>query len=319
MPTYDSQTTRTGAAALIPEEAASLITANVQTQSAVLQMATRLPNMSRQQTRIPVISSLPVAYFLNAGADPSDTGLKQTTSVDWTNVYLNAEELAVIVPIPENVLDDSDYPIWQQITPLIEAAFAKAIDAAILVGTNAPNAWPDDLYTACVAASHSLDDDSFTNLYQAYLGVGGAYNLVEEDGFMVNGVIALPTMKARLRGIVDGQQRPIFLQNLQSPGQYELDGAPIQFLQNAPFAASTALSFQGDWKQLVWSLRQDMRWKLLTESVIQDGAGSIIYNLAQQDMVAMRVTMRVAWACPNVTNQVNPTAATRFPFSVLHD
>jgi HK97 family phage major capsid protein len=95
---------RTGAAALIPEDASAEIIQGVPSDSAVLQLARRLPNMSRKQTRLPVLATLPTAYFVNG-----DTGLKQTSSVSWENVYLNAEELAVIVPIPEAVLDDNDY------------------------------------------------------------------------------------------------------------------------------------------------------------------------------------------------------------------
>jgi len=48
-----------------------------------------------------------------------------------------------------------------------------------------------------------------------------------------------------------------------------------------------------------------------------DGAGNIIYNLAQQDMVALRAVMRLGFALPNPINRMNPTAATRYPFAVL--
>jgi HK97 family phage major capsid protein len=71
-----------------------------------------------------------------------DKGLKQTTSVSWENVYINAEELAVIVPIPENVLDDADYDIWGEARGPIVSAIGKAVDQAILYGINAPSSWP---------------------------------------------------------------------------------------------------------------------------------------------------------------------------------
>lgn len=314
MSTYDSVISRSDAAALIPEEVASPIFAEVEQQS-ILSMCTRLPNMSRAQVRIPVASSLPVAYFVS----PQDTGLKETSEVAWENKYIDAEELAVIVPIPENVIDDADYPLWEQIKPLLVGAFVKAIDAAVLAGTNAPAAWPDDLLTQITAASHLVDvsSDFAGDYFQAYLGADGAFSKVEQDGYNVNGVIALPSVKGILRGLKDSTNAPIFVQSLQSGGDYMLDGQPIKFVKNSPFAAASALSFQGDFKQLVWALRQDLRWKLLTEAVIQDGAGNIIYNLAQQDMVAIRVTMRLGWQVPNIINQTNTNAATRFPFSAL--
>ena len=56
----------------------------------------------------------------------------------------------------------------------------------------------------------------------------------------------------------------------------------------------------GDFSQAVYAIRQDVTIKILTESVIQDPSdGKIIYNLAQQDMIALRVVFRMGWALPN--------------------
>src|SRR6188508_2944328 len=103
---YDNIISRSDAAALIPEEVAAPLLAGAVEQSAALSLFRRVP-MSRAQSRIPVIAALPTAYFVNG-----DTGLKQTTEVNWTNKYLNAEEIAAIVPIPETVLDDADFDVW---------------------------------------------------------------------------------------------------------------------------------------------------------------------------------------------------------------
>src|SRR5690606_31488635 len=96
--------------------------------------------------------------------------------------------------------------------------------------------------------------------------------------------------------------QPIFLRTMQAAADYELDGSPVIFPVNGSMDASQALMFTGDWSQLVYAMRQDMTWKILTEAVIQDGAGNIIYNLAQQDMVALRAVMRLGWQLPNPIN-----------------
>ena len=309
---------RTGAAALIPEDAAKEIIQNVATSSAVMQLAKRVPNMSRKQQRLPVLSTLPTAYFVNG-----DTGLKTTASVSWENVYLNAEELAVIVPIPEAVLDDTDYDIWEQIRPLMVEAFGVAIDAAILHGTNAPTAWPSDLMAQITTASHTVDEDTaaYPDLFDAILGRGtgdeeSVFSLIETDGFMVNGSIAQPVMKSKLRGLRSADGVPIFLSDMKQNATYSLDGEPIKFVDNGAMASTVRL-IAGDWTQLIYALRQDITYKIATEATIQNPGGGIEYNLFQQDMVALRATIRLAWALPNPLNRTNQTDATRLAFAAL--
>ena len=122
---------RTGAASLIPTQYANDIMQDAVEESAVLRMAKRLPNMTSSMLSMPVLNSLPHAYFVNG-----DTGLKQTTKVDWSNKLITAEEIAVIVPVADAVLADAEYDIWAQIRPRDSQAFGQVIDNAILHGTN---------------------------------------------------------------------------------------------------------------------------------------------------------------------------------------
>lgn len=309
---YDNVIARANVSALIPEDAAREIVQSVPEQSNVLRLARRLRNMPRAQTRIPVLSALPTAYFVDG-----DTGLKQTAQVEWDNVYLNAEEIAVIVPIPEAVLDDADYDIWSEVKPLIAQAIGAVIDAAILIGTNAPASWPDDLLTGATAAGNSVVETLGDDLFDAIMGVGGLFSKVEEDGFMVNGNIAHITMKAKLRGLRDSNLQPIFKTTIQDSTRYELDGSPLLFAMNNAFAATDALMFSGDWNQLVYSMRQDLTYKILDQAAIFDNNGVLIYNLPQQDMVALRAVMRMGWALPNPLTLLNTDPDARYPFAVL--
>lgn len=322
---YNNLISRTDAAALIPEEVSREIIQHVPEQSAVLQLARRLPNMSRAQQRLPVLSSLPTAYFVTG-----DTGMKQTTEVNWANKYIDAEEVACIVPIPEAVLDDADYPIWAEVRPLVEEAIAVVIDAAILHGTNAPASWPTAVATAAAAAGNSVDLSTQVaageDLYDVILGENGVVSKLEADGFMATGHIAAMSMRGKLRGVrakvYDGSGAvnlggPIFVRTMQEGSNYQLDGEPIIFPKLGALNAASVLMFSGDFNQLVYSIRQDMTFKILDQAVIQDGAGNIIYNLAQQDMVALRVVMRLGWQVPNPINRLQQTEANRYPFAVL--
>ena len=309
--TYNGIINRDGVEALIPKDAARDIVQGVPKYSTIMQLATRGQNMPRNQRRVPVLSTLPTAYFVNG-----DTGLKQTSSQAWTNKFFDAEELAVIIPIPEAVLDDADYDIWAEVKPRIMEAMGIAFDQAVLFGNNAPASWPTDVLASATTAGNVLALGTGTDLYDDLLGEDGVISLVENDGYMATGHIAAMSMRGKYRGLRDLQGQPLFKNGIQGATNYELDGAPIFFPENGGMDATKALQFSGDFRQLVYCMRQDITYKILDQAVIQDNTGAIVYNLAQQDMVALRAVMRLAWQVPNPINRLNSTE-TRYPIAVL--
>jgi len=319
---YNNVISRTDAQALIPTEVSAEIIKSLAASNPLLTLARRLPNFSRAVRSMPVMSALATAYFVSG-----DTVLKQTSEVNWENKYIHAEELAAIVPIPEAVLDDAEYDIWGEVRPALEEALGVAIAQAVLYGTNIPANWTTDLGAAGIvaganAASQLISAAAYTDLYEAILGetaagVDGLFMLVEADGYMVTGTLAHMSMKGKLRNVRDSSGQPIFKTSMQDATRYELDGAPLYFPNDGSIVSASSLMVSGQWDQLVYAMRQDITYKILTEAVIQDGAGNIIYNLAQQDMVALRAVMRLGFALPNPINRMNQTAATRFPFAVL--
>ncbi|MCX7924137.1 MAG: phage major capsid protein [Clostridia bacterium] len=308
---YNNIIDRTDANALIPEEVSKEIIQGIPQYSTVMSLATKAPNMSRSQQRIPVLSTLPSAYFVNG-----DTGLKQTSEQAWANKYFNAEELAVIIPIPEAVLDDADYDIWGEIKPRIMEAMGIAFDQAVFFGTNAPASWPTNILSAATTAGNVVTLGTGADLYEDLLSENGVISLVEADGFMCTGHVAAMKMRGKYRGLRDANGVPLFKTSVQDSTKYELDGAPVMFPLNGGIIDTSALQFSGDFKQLVYTMRQDLTYKILDQAVITDGAGAVIFNLAQQDMVALRAVIRLAWQIPNPINRVNP-GASRFPFGVL--
>lgn len=316
---FNSVISRTDAAALIPEEVSNEILDQVTESSSAMRFGRRLANMSRGTLRMPVMSALATAYFVNG-----DNGLKQTTEVNWTNKYVTAEELAVIVPIPEAVLADADYDVWGQIRPSLVEAFGAAIDAAVFYGTNIPANWTTDLGAAGLvaganAAGNQISEAAYTDLYEAILGetgagVAGLFGKIEADGYGVTGSVAPMLMKGKLRNVRDVNGQPIFKPDMQSVGQYVLDGAPLAFPKNGAIS-NTYWLLSGQWDKLVYSMRQDITYKVLDQAVIQDGNGAIVYNLAQQDMVALRAVMRLGFALPKPVTRLDSGAG--FPFGVL--
>lgn len=308
---------RNALSGLIPEPVTREIMQGAIAESAVLRMGRRLANMSSKTQTINVLDALPSAYFVNGEATDSGAGeaFKQTTKMAWDKKKLYAEEIAVIVPIPEAALDDADYDIWGEVKPRLTEAFGKVIDAAILFGTNKPSTWRAGVVPAAIAAGNGVPVG--TSVFDDIMGENGLISKVELDGFNPNGVMSAIQMRGKLRGLKDTTGQPIFKSDMQGATRYGLDGMDMYFPMNGAFDPNQAQMIVGDWSQLVYAIRQDMTFKIFTEGVIQDpSTKAITYNLMQNDMVALRAVMRLGWEIANPVNAYNADKANPFPFSV---
>lgn len=299
----------------VSEEYQTQIIDNAVDQSAAMTLfnTTRL---SKSQTRFPVLSALPTAYWVNG-----DTGLKQTTEQAWTNKYLNVEELAAIVPVPENVLDDSDFDIWGEVRPKLETAIARALDAAIFFGSNAPASFEQSVLDAATAVgnTHMLPQTLDATQGGIYGQIDETLGVLEADGYESSGFIAPRTLRGRLRGARDANGQPLEAGRV-GPKMEDFDGDPIVYAMRgmAEWGTRNAALIAGQWDQFVLGIRKDVTFKVLDQSVIQDNTGAIIYNLAQQDMVALRVTFRAGWASLTSANYDNGgDTANAYPAAVM--
>lgn len=294
-------TNREDVEALIREQVVEHIEQDLPKASAFLGLAKKLPNMTSKQTRIRVLDFLPTAYWVNG-----DTGMKQTSRQAWDNVFLTAAELAVIVPIPEAVLDDAEFDIMGEVLPRVIEAMGQKVDAAAIFGENRPSEWQNDIITLARQAGNNVALGTNPDYYAKLLCEDGVFAKVENDGYSVSGVISALNMKAKLRGLRDDSGRPIFNTNMQGATQYALDGTPMFFPDNGSYNNNIAQLVVGDFSKAVYSIRQDITTKILTEGVIQDPqTKEIVYNLAQQDMIALRVVFRMGWALPNPATRLD--------------
>jgi HK97 family phage major capsid protein len=310
---YNSLTSRTDTEALIPEEVSRALLGKATEQSAVLQLFRRIP-VARNQVRFPVLSALPVAYWV-AG----DTGLKQTTEMAWTNKFLNIEEIATIMPVPENVAADIEINIWDDAEPYLREAFARTLDSAVFFGTNAPGSFPTNIKSAVSGASNTVTAGTAAAAAGGFMGdMDNLIATVEEDGFDVTGFVAALAAKRKFRAarntLGDRLDEGRITGDLAS-----FDGSPIVYPMRGLWStsASEPLLFAGDWSQFIVGVRQDITLKVLDQSVITDNTGAIIYNLPQQDMIALRLKFRVGWQVANTINNDNPNEASRYPAAAI--
>ena len=302
MATTPSGIVRNDVDALIETQVASEIFEGTIRESKALQLFRRLPNATSDKTKIRVLDSLPIAYFVD---ETSNNGRKKITKLAWDKVFINIAELAVIVPIKENLLNDTSIDLWAEIKPRVVEAFARKIDDAIFFGTDKPTEWRAGLVPSVISVGAEVDETN-NGLYS---DINDVMTKVEESGYEVNGLLGGVGLKGKFRMMTDTTGQPLNTTEIGSLKRYYMD--------NGVWDKTKSTLIAGDFKQAVYQIRQDVTYKVLTEAIIQDPSdGSIIYNLAQDDMVALRVTMRLGWAIPNPVNAENETSS-RFPFASL--
>jgi HK97 family phage major capsid protein len=271
--------------------------------------------MSAHQRQVPVLSVLPIAYFVSGG----DGGLKQTTKTGWEGLMLTAEEIACIVPIHQSVLDDSAYPLWQEVRPQIAAAIGLTLDRAVFFSTNKPASWPngvDQGARATTPASSMVVTRGGRPAAEG--GISGdlsdLYSAVERKGFEVSGLLLNPIYRGFVR-----QAR-----NTQGDQLAELLGGdvygfePTYGLRGAwPIGANSTEGFAGDFSQMIIAIREDINWLISNEAVISDDTGKVVLNLFQQDSVALRIVFRVAMQIAQPVTPEQPSKASRYPFAVI--
>ena len=244
-------TNRADAESIIREQVASNIFQDAPKHSVFLSMAKKLPKMTSNQTRMRVLDFLPTAYWVNG-----DTGMKQTTRQAWDNVFINAGELAVIVPISDAVLSDAEFDIFGEVTPRVMEAIGQKVDAAVIFGDNRPAEWGLDIISRARQAGNNVSPVTGKDYYDLILGENGVFAKVEDDGYGVTGALAPMNFKSKLRGLRDTTGQPIFKSNMQDVARYSLDGAPITFPENGAFYANIAQLVVGDFSRAVYSIRQ---------------------------------------------------------------
>lgn len=326
---YNDLTDRSnpGGGALVPPEHANAIIKEATQGSAALGLMRRVPILTSSKS-FPVLSGLPMSFWLDPAATPvrNDTALFQTTEMQWKNVNMYVADLGVIAPVPRRLIGDvaaAGINVTEEIRPALAQATAVAIDQAIFFGTNKPTLWPSDIVTAATAAGNSK------NIGGNAAADGGLHadlietmRTVRADGFRINAAIARGTFEFDLMNARDTTGQPLMVQPTGALGTNMANvlGIPTVFETDGVFPAEglSAPQFVGfDRTKHLIGIREDMRITLHTEGVIQDATNAIVYNLMQQDIVAVKLSISVGFAVANPVTQAQATEASRYPGCVL--
>ena len=281
-------------ATIIQEEYSNDLLAAAVSNSAAL-TALRRVDMGTKTTNLPVLATLPEAGFVAESATASE-GVKPTSQVVWANKQLVAEEIAVIIPIHENAIDDATTDVLDEITRQGGAAIGRKLDGAVLFGVDKPASWTSaDLFAAAVAASQTAtvsgsndEDDLAGAMFQAA-------GFVDEAGWEPDTVLAPRGLRYRLANLRSSDGTPIFLPSLSStPGAVDsIAGLNAAWVSGLVWDRDEAEAIVVDSQRAIIGVRQDITVKFLTEATV----GGI--NLAERDMVALRFKARYAYVLGN--------------------
>ncbi|QIS21262.1 phage major capsid protein [Nocardia terpenica] len=283
--------------AIVPEQVVTEVVQLATQSSAIMQRAKQIRMSSKTYTQ-PVLASLPEAQFINgepteplAATGQDKRGLKPTTSIKWEPLTMTAEEIAVIVPIPDALVDDASVPLWEQVRPLIAEAVAKKLDEAGIFGIGAPASWDKTLLSANVA--DTVDASQFTDYAAAVAEAGRRLGV---QGLGMTGFISEPGLQWKLATARDNVGQPLYVPPTQNgPGM--LYGLPLNETGNGAWlnGATDQRIIAADWSKVYLGVRQDVTFKLFSEGVISDEQGNVLLNLMQNDAKALRCVFRVGF------------------------
>lgn len=304
--------TRADALSLIREQNAAEIWQDAVQFSAALRTF-RTVNLGTKINNYPVIASLPVAEFIS-GENPGDSSAeKPATMMDWDDRTLTVEEIAGIVVIPENVVDDADLDIWGEVRPRVAEAVGRTLDAAVFFGTNAPSSWPDGLVPAAITAGNEVvEGSSNTDLGGDLSDTLGE---VEDDGYDATTWYARRSIRRRVRNLRDDQNAPIWVTALNAAGQNvpSIWGIDVAYVTNGAWDDSVATALVGDASKAILGIRKDLEFKFLDQATVDMGDGLV--SLPQRDLIGLRFKMRVGFQTAETLTADG--GANAYPFAVL--
>lgn len=275
-------------------------------QSFVLGKGTRLPNMTGKDMEMDILSNLPIAYW--AGAD---TAKRNITSLALKGKRIHAEELNVIIPISKNSIADSNVDLEKIIKERSAEAIAKKLDMAIITGAGKPAGFREGLIPSCVnyGAKVSIDPTAKVPFYDA---IDKALAKVETSDYEGNAIVSNYAAKSLFRNMTDTTGQPL--------AQTEIGSLSREFVANGAWDGTKAVALVGDLKQIYYAIRQEVTVDVLTEGTIENpNDPTEKYNLGQQRMIAIMLTMRMGWEIPNPVSAYNEGNANAFPFAIIQN
>ena len=253
----------------VPVEIAREIMKNIIDQASILKVSKKIP-MASDTMVIPKLVNTGAAGWVAEGEEIS------TTLPTFEYPQLKAKKLAIIVPVTREKINDSVANVINDVKQAIADMFAASIDKACIFGVDSPFA--SNLFSSIgsnkVTASSTLNID-----------ISDCMGLVEDNKYNCSHLLMGTTQKKVLRALANDNA---FKNSLDLDSAYN---TPIEYVRN--WDDSKALMITGDFSRSIVGTRENMEYEILKEATIKTGSTTI--NLAQQDMIGIKCTMRMAY------------------------
>ena len=261
----------------IPDKYNELILKDVMEGSKVMQLA-KYEEMDSKEKKFEYFAKGPGAYWVGEGEKI------KTSKPQWLTAKMVAKKLGVIVPCSRELLSYKVSDFFEKMKPKIAEAIYKKFDDAVIL--NADNPFPQSLEESVMESGNSIS----TGL--TYDNILALEDILSDGDFDVNAFISTKKNRSTLRN-VQKIENGVVVETLYDRANNTLDGYPVVDLKSL----EKGTLYAGDFDYMYYGIPYGMSYKISEEaqlSTLTNEDGTPV-NLFEQELVALRVTMDVAF------------------------
>lgn len=259
---------------LVPAELRTEIIKDVTEGSVMLQLA-NVKEMNQPTMQFPVELDKPGAYVVGEG---------QKITVDkasWKTIEMTAKKIGVIVPATREALEDGIINIPQEVKASIANAFARKIDECTMFDSTEFYGAGKSIFELAETKSKTLEATG-----SVFEDASNLMGLIEEEDLEPNGFVAPRTLKAAIRNDKTAALNYV-VEDKVNGEPARMHGEAIVYSKH--FDKEKAQLLTGDFDKVYVGILDEIEYKVSDQGTVGD------INLFEQDMVAIRATMRVAF------------------------
>jgi len=261
----------------LPADVSDEILQKTQESSAIMKLARQIALPGRGAA-INVITSDPTAAWVG------ETEAKPVSNPGLETKIMRAYKLAVIVPFSNEFRRDVA-ALYDALVQRLPGALGAKFDNTVFGGTQAPGS---DFDTFASVTKQDIE----TSTYAGFVAADGD---IAAHGGIMNGIVLSPQGKSIVLSAVDGDHRPLFINNVSEGAVPMILGARTEIAKGAYVSGTpNVVGFAGDWSQAVYGTVEGVKIDYSSDATLDLGSGNVI-NLFQQNMFAVRAEIEVGF------------------------